>query len=108
MKIRNYKLIGAIAATWFVTACSSTPTDRTATTERDEYVALVNERLHEVLEKTDDLPPARAAELRASIADTRVELHKVQTANPNSWIFHRSEVDNRVSRIENRYRVVAE
>lgn len=85
-----------------VAACSSTQV-RTAENDRSEYAVQAEKRLNDLDEKVNNLSPEKAAQLRAQIADTRVELNQLRTARVDDWTNHRYQVDSRLIRIQDEY-----
>ena len=85
-----------------VVGCSSSQV-RTAENDKSEYAVQVEKRLNDLDEKVSNLSPQKAAQLRAQIADTRVELKNLRTANVSEWTNHRYQVDSRLIRIQDEY-----
>ena len=81
--------------------CSSTPT--ADIDSRQSFVNRTQQTLRDWEQRAPKLSNSQAADLRAMIADTRVELNRVQNASDETWRSYRAPVYQRIYKIQNSF-----
>jgi len=104
-------LFSTLVGICLLAGCASTPSTTIAQEDRmsrEKFVEVTKDKLEAWEERADDMSPSIAADLRASVQDTRAELRALQAATDANWMLHRDRVENNLAQIDVRFSNVAE
>lgn len=95
-------VILAFALPVFLSGCSSTPSREQAlvTQDREVYSKYAQNELRDWQKKASKMKSSRVNDLRARLADARVELNRMELAGESTWRDHKSQFENRMNQIE--------
>lgn len=92
-----------LAIPFLLSACSSGPSRTASYEDRDVYVRAAQKELANWDHKADRMKTLRAADLKARIADARVELNRMELATEATWREHKVQYEHRVDRIQSTF-----
>lgn len=91
-----------LAAPVFLGGCSSAPSRETAAFEqdRDVYSKYAENELRDWQKKAEKMKSSRVNDLKARLADARVELNRMELSGDATWREHKAQFESRMNQIE--------
>ncbi len=85
-----------------ISGCSSSPSRETAAFEQDRevYSKYAENELRDWQKKAEKMKSGRVNDLRAKLADARVELNRMELAGDATWREHKMQFESRMNQIE--------
>lgn len=91
-----------LVAPLFLAGCSSTPSRESAAMaqDREVYAKYAENELRDWQKKATKLKTARVSDLKARLADARVELNRMELAGDATWRDYKAQFESRMNQIE--------
>ena len=94
-----------LVAPVFLSGCSSTPSRENAAFEQDRevYSKYAENELRDWQKKAAKMKTSRVNDLKARLADARVELNRMELAGDATWREHKVQFESRMNQIETEF-----